>query len=155
MKPSCREWRAVLIAAVGAGALSGCYYDPYLGYYHWGPPYPWGYGAYGYPYGYQPAAPPAAAGTAPGSAGYGAPSQTLYGTAPPSPYSAAPPAAGTAPGPAGYGAPPQTPYGTAPPSPYSGTPPAAYGPEPLTPYGAAPPANESVQRTPLPPPPAQ
>jgi hypothetical protein len=113
----------VLIAAVGAGALSGCYYDPYLGYYHWGPPYPWGYGAYGYPYGYQPASPP--------------------------------PAAGTAPGPAGYGAPPQTPYGTAPTSPYSAAPPAAYGPQPLTPYGAAPPANEPVQRSPLPPPPAQ
>jgi hypothetical protein len=123
MKASCRVWRAVLIAAVGAGALSGCYYDPYLGYYHWGPPYPWGYGAYGYPYGYQPASPP--------------------------------PAAGTAPGPAGYGAPPQTPYGTAPPSPYSAAPPAAYGPQPLTPYGAAPPANEPVQRSPLPPPPAQ
>ena len=43
-------WRVVLIALAGAGALSGCYYDAYTGYWR---PYPWYYPyppAYPYPY---------------------------------------------------------------------------------------------------------
>jgi hypothetical protein len=39
--------RALLIALVSAGALSGCYYDPYTGGYYPYPPYP-------YPYPYRP-----------------------------------------------------------------------------------------------------
>jgi hypothetical protein len=53
-----RVWRAVLIALTGAGALSGCYYDPYTGgwyasppYYGYPPAYPYGPG---YPYPYPP-----------------------------------------------------------------------------------------------------
>ena len=34
-----RVWRAVLIALVGAGALSGCYYDAYTGLWYAYPPY--------------------------------------------------------------------------------------------------------------------
>jgi len=52
-------WRAVLIALVGAGALSGCYYDVYTGYWR---PYPWYYPyppGYPYPYYAYPPAPPA------------------------------------------------------------------------------------------------
>ena len=40
MRSDRRLWRAVLIALVGAGALSGCYYDAYTGYWR---PYPWYY----------------------------------------------------------------------------------------------------------------
>jgi hypothetical protein len=50
---------AVLIALVGAGALSGCYYDAFAGYWR---PCPWYYGyAWGCPYPYYPyyAYPPA------------------------------------------------------------------------------------------------
>ena len=51
-------WRAMLIALVGAGALSGCYYDPFTGYWYAYPPYypyPMAY-PYGpaYPYGNPP-----------------------------------------------------------------------------------------------------
>jgi hypothetical protein len=63
-----RAWRAVLIALVGAGALSGCYYDPYTGYYYPYPgyypyppsyPYAWRYPySPGYPYPPPPAPPP-------------------------------------------------------------------------------------------------
>jgi len=56
-------WRAMLIALVGAGALSGCYYDPFTGYWYAYPPY-----YYPYPMGpgpnpaqgYAPGAPPPA-----------------------------------------------------------------------------------------------
>ena len=49
-----RVLRAALIALVGAGALSGCYYDPYTGYWYAYPPYypypmAYPYGP-GYPY---------------------------------------------------------------------------------------------------------
>jgi hypothetical protein len=57
-----RVWRAMMIAVVGAGALSGCYYDPYTGYWYGYPPYPypWAYPyASGYPYPYPPPANPA------------------------------------------------------------------------------------------------
>ena len=52
-------WRAVLIAVVGAGALSGCYYDAYTGLWYAYPPYYYPYPmAYpygpGYPYPYPP-----------------------------------------------------------------------------------------------------
>ncbi|MGH7062470.1 MAG: hypothetical protein ACREET_00170 [Stellaceae bacterium] len=47
-----RWWRAMLIALAGAGALSGCYYDPYTGGYYPYPPYP-----SPYPYPYRPAYP--------------------------------------------------------------------------------------------------
>ena len=77
-----RVWRAVLIAVVGAGALSGCYYDAYTGLWYAYPPYyypyptayPYGPG-YPYPYppgpgpnppqGYPPGAPPAGPGPNP------------------------------------------------------------------------------------------
>ena len=53
-----RVWRAVLIALAGAGALSGCYYDPYTGGWYASPPYyaypmAYPYGP-GYPYPYPP-----------------------------------------------------------------------------------------------------
>lgn len=88
----------MLIAAVGAGALSGCYYDLYTGYYYPYPPSPWGYYyPYGYRNGYPPSLPPGAGpmpyGAAPGTGG-----QAPYGAAPPTnllpgsaPYGAAPP----------------------------------------------------------------
>jgi hypothetical protein len=65
-----RIWWRVLIALVGAGALSGCYYDAYTGYWR---PYPWYYPyAFSYPYyGYPP--PPSAnppIGYPPPQAGY-------------------------------------------------------------------------------------
>jgi hypothetical protein len=76
MRKCRRVWRAMLIVLVGAGALSGCYYDPYTGY--WYPaagyyPYPWAYPfPPGYPYAYQPAPAPNPAqgyqGYAPGTA---------------------------------------------------------------------------------------
>jgi hypothetical protein len=121
MKISRRVWRAVLVGAAGAGALSGCYYDPYSGYYY---PYstsPWGYY---YPYGYRNGYPPPSLPPAPG----------------PTPYGAAPSA-----GPAPYGAAP-----SAGPAPYGVAPPTNLVPGP-TPYGAVPPENEPVQRAPLPP----
>ena len=43
-------WRAMLIALVGAGALSGCYYDPFTGYWYANPPYYYPY-PMAYPYG--------------------------------------------------------------------------------------------------------
>ena len=51
-------WRAMLIALAGAGALSGCYYDPFTGYWYAYPPYyaypmAYSYGP-GYPYPYPP-----------------------------------------------------------------------------------------------------
>ena len=71
MRKHRRVWRAVLIALMGAGALSGCYYDPYTGLWYAYPPYypyPTAY-PYGprYPYPYPPGP-----GPGPGSApGYG------------------------------------------------------------------------------------
>ena len=64
-------WRAMLIALVGAGALSSCYYDPFTGYWYAYPPYYYPYPMaypYGYPsgpginpaQGYAPGAPPPA-----------------------------------------------------------------------------------------------
>ena len=41
----------MLIALVGAGALSGCYYDPFTGYWYAYPPYYYPY-PMAYPYGY-------------------------------------------------------------------------------------------------------
>jgi hypothetical protein len=54
-----RAWRAVLIALIGGGALSGCYYDAYTGLWYAYPPYYYPYPtAYpygpGYPYPYPP-----------------------------------------------------------------------------------------------------
>jgi hypothetical protein len=51
-----RLWRALLVVLVSAGALSGCYYDPYTGGYYPYPPYPYPYHP-PYPY---PAPPPPA-----------------------------------------------------------------------------------------------
>jgi hypothetical protein len=75
MKRFGRVWRAMLIALIGAAALSGCYYDPYTGYWYGYPPYypypmasPYGPG---YPYPYPPVPNPAAQGYqgyAPGTA---------------------------------------------------------------------------------------
>jgi hypothetical protein len=76
MRNSRRFWRVMLIALAGAGALSGCYYDPYTGYsYPYPPyPYPWGY-PYGYGYSYPPPPGPGANPAARGAAPYsGAPS---------------------------------------------------------------------------------
>jgi hypothetical protein len=81
-----RVWRAALIALLGAGALSGCYYDAYTGLWYAYPPYypypmayPYGPG-YPYPYplgpgpnpaqGYAPGAPPPGLGPNPAQ-GYG------------------------------------------------------------------------------------
>jgi len=66
-----RIWWTVLIALVGAGALSGCYYDYYAGYwrpYPWYYPYAWSYPYYGYPPPPPPANPPT--GYPPPQAGY-------------------------------------------------------------------------------------
>ena len=57
-----RVWRAALIALLGAGALSGCYYDAYTGLWYAYPPYYYPYPmAYpygpGYPYPYPPPGP--------------------------------------------------------------------------------------------------
>ena len=79
MKRYRRVWRAVLIAVLGAGALSGCYYDAYTGLWYAYPPYyPYPYPmaypyAPGYPYPYSPGQgqyPPQgyAPGTQPGNA---------------------------------------------------------------------------------------
>jgi hypothetical protein len=56
---------AALFALASAAALSGCYYNPYTGYFDpYPPPYPYGAPAFYYPYGaphaYPPAAPPPA-----------------------------------------------------------------------------------------------
>jgi hypothetical protein len=45
-----RVWRAVLIALVGGGALSACYYDAYTGLWYTYPPYYYPY-PMAYPYG--------------------------------------------------------------------------------------------------------
>jgi len=74
MRSSRRFWRAMLIALAGAGALSGCYYDPYTGYYYSYPPYPY---LWGYPYGYGYAYPPP-----PGPGANPAPGPAPYGVAP-------------------------------------------------------------------------
>jgi 2-(1,2-epoxy-1,2-dihydrophenyl)acetyl-CoA isomerase len=44
-----RLWRAILVAVIGAGALSGCYYDAYTGLWYSYPPY---YYPYPYPMAY-------------------------------------------------------------------------------------------------------
>ena len=73
MKRCRRVWRAMLIALVGAGALSSCYYDPFTGYWYAYPPYYYPYPmAYpygpGYPYGYPSGpGPNSAQGYAPGA----------------------------------------------------------------------------------------
>jgi hypothetical protein len=84
--------RVILIALVlvGAGALSGCYYDPYSGYWYTYPPYPypWAYPyAYRYPYPYQPPPNPAPGYSQPETPGYTPPGTPTYpppGTAAPS-----------------------------------------------------------------------
>jgi hypothetical protein len=76
-----RAWRAVLIAVLGTGALSGCYYDAYTGLWYAYPPYYYPYPmAYpygpGYPYPYPPGpGPNRAQGYAPGAAPGNAPVQ--------------------------------------------------------------------------------
>jgi hypothetical protein len=87
------------IAFIGAGPLSGCYYDPATGYSY---PYP--------PQGY--AAPPPGYGGPP-APDYGAPPQGY--AAPPAGYDAPPPQGYAAP-PAGYGTPPAAGYGAPTPS---------------------------------------
>jgi hypothetical protein len=85
-----RTWRAVLIALTGAGALSGCYYDPYTGGWYASPPYypypmAYPYGT-GYPYSYPPGpGPNPTQGYAPGEGPYpaqGYPPGTPPGNAP-------------------------------------------------------------------------
>src|SRR5215471_1769702 len=73
-----RVWRAILIALVGAGALSGCYYDPYTGYWYGYPPYPYPYpGAYPYAYRYPyPYPSPTTPAPGYGQPGYGQPGTT-------------------------------------------------------------------------------
>ena len=55
---------AALFALASAAALSGCYYNPYTGYFSpYPPPYPYGAPAFYYlrrPHAYPPAAPPPA-----------------------------------------------------------------------------------------------
>jgi hypothetical protein len=61
----CRFWAVALTLLASAGALSGCYYDPYTGGYYPYPPYPYPYPyrpPYPYPY---PAPPPPANPNAP------------------------------------------------------------------------------------------
>jgi hypothetical protein len=59
-----RLWLTMLVLVTGAGALSGCYYDPYTGGYYPYPPYPYPYpGQPPYPYGSPP--PPPTASPAP------------------------------------------------------------------------------------------
>jgi hypothetical protein len=82
-----RVWRAALIALLGAGALSGCYYDAYTGLWYAYPPF-------GYPYPYP----------------YPYPTAYPYGPGPGSPYSYPP---GQGPNPA-QGYPPGPPPGNAP-----------------------------------------
>jgi hypothetical protein len=60
-----RRLRWALFGLASAATLSGCYYDPYTGYfYSYPPPYPYGAPPYYYPYGaahsYPPFAPPPA-----------------------------------------------------------------------------------------------
>ena len=74
MRSSRRFWRAVLIALAGGALLSGCYYDPYTGYYYSYPPYPY---LWGYPYGYGYAYPPP-----PGPGANPGPGPAPYGVAP-------------------------------------------------------------------------
>jgi hypothetical protein len=51
-----RLWCALLIVFASAAALSGCYYDPYTGYYYSYPFYPYPY-PYRPPYPYPPPPP--------------------------------------------------------------------------------------------------
>jgi hypothetical protein len=62
-----RRLRWVLLAALaGAAALSGCYYDPYIGsYFPYPPPPPIPYGPPPYTYGAPPLQAPPRQGTAP------------------------------------------------------------------------------------------
>ena len=86
-----RLWRAMLIALVGAGPLSGCYYDPYTGYWYAYPPYYYPYPtAYpygpGYPYPYPPGPgpnPPQGYAPPAGPPGPGPNPAQGYGPAPP------------------------------------------------------------------------
>jgi hypothetical protein len=56
------RWAAWLALAGAAAALSGCYYDPYTGwYYPYPPPPPYPYAPPPAPYGAPPGNPPAAA----------------------------------------------------------------------------------------------
>ena len=90
MKKSRRVRRAMLIAVVASALLSGCYYDPYTGYYYSYPPYPylWGY-PYGYGYAYPPPPGPGV-NPAPGAAPYsGAPPATDPGQSAPLPLAPA------------------------------------------------------------------
>lgn len=48
---------AILVVLVGAGALSGCYYDPYTGGYYPYPPYPYPSQPAYYPYSAPPPPP--------------------------------------------------------------------------------------------------
>src|ERR1700746_1410481 len=74
-------WRALLVAVLGAGALSGCYYDAYTGLWYAYPPYYYPYPvaySYGprYPYRYPPGpGPNPAQGYAPGAPPGNAPVQ--------------------------------------------------------------------------------
>ena len=86
-----RLWRAVLIALAGAGALSGCYYDPYTGYWYGYPPYytypyptAYPYGT-GYPYPYPPGPGPGPAQGPPPGYGPGPGPNPAQGYAPGSP----------------------------------------------------------------------
>ncbi len=77
-----RIWWAVLIALVGAGALSGCYYDYYTGYwrpYPWYYPYAWSYPYYAYP---PPPSGTPPSGYPPPSAGYPPPGAATPPNAP-------------------------------------------------------------------------
>ena len=76
-----RTWRAVFFALISAGALSGCYYDAYTGYWR---PYPWYspyYGAYPY-YAYPPPPVNPPAGYPPPTAGYPPPGAATPPNAP-------------------------------------------------------------------------
>jgi hypothetical protein len=82
MRSDRRLWRAVVIALAAAGALTGCYYDAYTGYWR---PYPWYYPyAWSYPYYAYPPPPPAnpPAGYPPPPAGYSSPGTAAPPNAP-------------------------------------------------------------------------
>jgi hypothetical protein len=77
-----RTWRAVFVVLISAGALSGCYYDAYTGYWR---PYPWYYPYYGaYPYYAYPPPPPVnpPTGYPPPTAGYPPPGTATPPNAP-------------------------------------------------------------------------
>jgi hypothetical protein len=100
---------ALAIVVVGAGGLSGCYYDPYTGGYYPYPSYPSGYPA-AYPYRPPPAYPgqpspyPGQSGPYPGQSGPYSGQPGPYSGQPgpysgqPEPYSAQPPPYGAGPG---------------------------------------------------------